>query len=148
MAHVLPGDRSAEDDAHTNREIAAEFPGLILAPEFRSPSEAKSYISGLDFFMGARMHATIAAFSSGVPVIPMAYSRKFAGLFGTLGYDRTVDLKALDNETVLARIREGYEGREALAGEVAKAFGNADARLKVYEATLSDLLTEASAKRR
>ena len=148
VAHVLPGDRSAEDDAHTNREIAAEFPGLILAPEFRSPSEAKSYISGLDFFMGARMHATIAAFSSGVPVIPMAYSRKFAGLFGTLGYDRTVDLKALDNDTVLARIREGYEGREALAGEVAEAFGNADARLKVYEATLRDLLTQASAKRR
>ena len=42
------------------------IPGTVLAPRFSTPSEAKTYIAGLDFFMGARMHACIAAFSSGV----------------------------------------------------------------------------------
>jgi polysaccharide pyruvyl transferase WcaK-like protein len=52
--------------------------------------EAKSYISGMDLFIGARMHATIAAISSGVPVIPFSYSRKFEGLFSSLGYPYVV----------------------------------------------------------
>lgn len=147
VPHVVPGSRTVEDDEHTNTLIAAEIPGLVLAPRFKTPSEAKTYIAGLDFFMGARMHATIAAFSSGVPVVPMAYSRKFEGVFGSLGYGRTVDLKSIDNATALARIREGYEHRAALAGEVAEAYGRADAKLRVYEATLAELLAEAAAKR-
>src|SRR5690606_38493929 len=95
VAHVIPHGTDAgealaglEDDHRAARALAAEFPGVVVAPAFRTPSEAKSYIAGLDFFMGARMHSCIAAFSAGVPVVPMAYSRKFAGLFGSLGYDR------------------------------------------------------------
>ena len=41
------------------------------------------------------MHATIAAFSSGVPVTPYAYSRKFKGLYTTLGYDKVLEAKEL-----------------------------------------------------
>ena len=91
VGHVISESQPVEDDFRASEALAEEFPGAVLAPRFASPSEAKSYIAGMDFFMGARMHACIAAFSSGVPVIPMAYSRKFAGLFGTLGYERTVD---------------------------------------------------------
>ena len=49
-------------------------------------------------FIGARMHATIAAISSGVPTMPVAYSRKFTGLFGTIEYPYVVDLTELDTE--------------------------------------------------
>ena len=67
--------------------LRARYPRAIVAPAFRTPVEAKSYIAGMDFFAGARMHACIAAVSSGVPVYPLAYSRKFNGLFvETLGY--------------------------------------------------------------
>ena len=79
VGHVISESQPIEDDFRAGEALAREFPGVILAPRFESPSEAKSYIAGMDFFMGARMHACIAAFSSGVPVIPMAYSRKFAG---------------------------------------------------------------------
>ena len=68
MAHVLPEDGARthrEDDFAANAVLAEEFPKLVTAPRFATPSEAKSYIAGLDFFMGARMHACIAAFSSG-----------------------------------------------------------------------------------
>lgn len=83
VAHVLPQDRAKthrEDDYFAAAQLVKEFPGTVLAPAFDSPSDAKTYIATLDFFMGARMHACIAAFSAGVPVVPMAYSRKFAGL--------------------------------------------------------------------
>ena len=91
---------AVEDDLTANKTLAEEFPGVIVAPRFEGPSEAKSYISGLDFFCGSRMHACIAAFSSGVPVLPIAYSRKFAGVFGSLGYDRIADAKTQTTEQI------------------------------------------------
>ena len=68
-------------------------PNLQLAPFFLSPSDAKSYISSMDMFIGSRMHACIAAFSAGVPVLLLGYSRKFSGLFSeTLKYPYLIDL--------------------------------------------------------
>ena len=37
------------------------------------------------------MHATVDSFSAGIPVVPFAYSRKFEGLYGSLGYNCWVD---------------------------------------------------------
>ena len=93
---------------------------LVLAPLFFSPIDAKSYISGLDFFMGARMHATIAAFSAGIPVVPMAYSRKFNGLFiDTLSYSHLIDLKEDDENAILTKVKEAFSHREDLQREIA-----------------------------
>ena len=49
-------------------ELHRLYPKTILARTFVSPIDAKNYISKMDFFIGARMHATIGAFSSGVPI--------------------------------------------------------------------------------
>lgn len=67
-----------------------KYPQTILADVFSSPMDAKSYISNMDIFIGARMHATIAAFSSGVTTIPFSYSRKFEGLYSSVDYDYVV----------------------------------------------------------
>jgi len=72
VSHVISERFVVEDDYRIAQKLAEEFPGTIVAPRFRNSSEAKSYISGLDFFCGSRMHACIAAFSSGVPVVPVA----------------------------------------------------------------------------
>ena len=135
-----PGRRMREDDAAANAMLAAEIPGLVEAPRFASPSAAKSYIAGLDFFAGARMHACIAALSSGVAGGPTAYSRKFAGLFGSLGYDHTVDCTREDAGTVLARIGAAYEGRARLASEAAAALARGRAKLALYETALAGRL--------
>ena len=143
VPHVLPehdGRSQREDDFVANQALAAEFPGVIEAPRFQSPSEAKSYIAGLDFFMGARMHACIAAFSSGVPVVPMAYSRKFAGLFGTLGYDRTVDCATETRAAILAKIVAGYEDRAMLEAERAAALAVGLEKLERYRNALRELM--------
>ncbi|MBN1874064.1 MAG: polysaccharide pyruvyl transferase family protein [Anaerolineae bacterium] len=109
---VLSDDLSIAGDYVVAEQIHREMPDTVLPPAFKTPVEAKSYISGLDFLVGARMHACIAAYSSGVPVIPMAYSRKFSGLFVlSLGYPMLVDLKQDGYEQARQKICDGFENR-------------------------------------
>lgn len=143
VPHVIPwgsNEGSAEDDMLACRELAKTFPGAKVAPAFMAPSEAKSYIAGLDFFMGARMHSCIAAFSSGVPVVPMAYSRKFSGLFGSLGYNYTVDCTSERSDVIIERIMKAFDNRGAVAEEVNLAFERGLDRLNRYENALVDLI--------
>lgn len=71
---------------------------IIYSGKFDSPIDAKSYISGMDIFIGARMHATIAAFTCGVATIPLAYSKKFAGVYSAIGYNKVIDLMSHDTD--------------------------------------------------
>lgn len=138
VPHVISELYEVEDDYRACRQLALEFPQCRLAPRFRTPSQAKSYIANLDFFTGARMHATIAAFSSGVPVVPVAYSRKFAGLFGSLGYHCLVDGKAHDGGQALEIVLGGLENRAGLAREVQAGRELAASRLARYRDFLSE----------
>lgn len=147
VSHVIgdqPKDAAepgqTEDDYHAAKRLAKVFPQAIVAPQFQTPSEAKSYIAGLDFFMGARMHACIAAFSSGVPVVPMAYSRKFEGLFGSIGYARTVDCTRETGEEIMQKIVAGYESRSDLFEEQELAMVVARGKLDLYVRALSSLM--------
>ena len=117
IPHVVKTKIKEEDDYMVSKTLCEEYnvDRLVLAPPFTTPVEAKNYISGMDFFVGARMHATIAAFSSGVPVVPMAYSRKFNGLFiDTLDYDRIADMKEMTDEKILSVISNAYYDRDSL----------------------------------
>lgn len=117
VPHVVLQERGIENDYEVSYELWREYnnPDLLLAPFALGPIEIKSYIAGLDFFMGARMHSTIGAFSSGVPVVPMAYSRKFNGLFeDTLDYHYMTDLKTQTKEEVLSIIKDAFEKRSEL----------------------------------
>lgn len=85
ISHVITDDIEVEDDYRICCKVKDKYkenPNVLVAPKFTSPISAKSYISQMAFFVGARMHATIGALSSGVPTIPIAYSRKFSGVFG------------------------------------------------------------------
>lgn len=118
IPHVVGSERNIENDYAVSFDLQKEFnnQNLILSPLFLSPVDAKDYISGMDFFMGARMHSTIAAFSSGVPVVPMAYSRKFNGLFiDTLDYNHLVDLKTDDNGAILDKIKDAFDDRDNIS---------------------------------
>ena len=117
IPHVVGSERHVENDYAVSFDLCEEYshPNLILSPLFLDPIVAKSYIAGMDFFMGARMHSAIAAFSSEVPVFPMAYSRKFNGLFtDTLQYPYMADMKAQSETEILAGIKQYYEQRERL----------------------------------
>ena len=144
VGHVISERLEVEDDQRVCEALAAEYPGTKVAPAFRHPSAAKSYIAGMDFFMGARMHACIAAFSSGVPVLPMAYSRKFEGLFGTLGYRALADCKADDAATIRAKAADAYENRAALKAQAAESLALGRARLDGYADAVRAALTDVA----
>lgn len=75
-----------------------KYPQTRCMQIFDNPIDIKSQIASMDIFIGSRMHACIAAFTSGVPTIPAAYSRKFNGLFDLVEYYNTVDLTVLSTD--------------------------------------------------
>lgn len=79
----------SNDDRTVLRKLYEDFgrdPRLILVEDHTAP-ELKYIISHCRIFVGARTHATIAAYSSGVPTLVVGYSVKARGiardLFGT-----------------------------------------------------------------
>lgn len=85
-----------EEYRHTNRVVMLEDCNCM---------ELKGYIARCRFFIGARTHATIAAYSSCVPTLVAGYSVKSRGIardiFGTEeGY--VVPVQGLQTETELA----------------------------------------------
>lgn len=147
LGHVNSHNHEVEDDYRVAEKLATTYPSAVLAPRFESPSDAKSYIATMDFFAGARMHACIAAFSSGVPVLSMAYSRKFAGLFGTLGYDHLADCKSQTTEEIVQAVIDAFEHRQELKGDVAKAREEAERKLVHYQDYLRDVMGQTRPRR-
>jgi colanic acid/amylovoran biosynthesis protein len=135
IPHVLV-EGAMDDDCAVSEILKMEFPRLNIAPRFSSSIDAKSFIAGLDMFTGGRMHACIAAFSAGVPVVPIAYSRKFNGLFQTLGYGRIVDGRSDSTDKALEILLHTVEERESAAVEVAACLPEAERRLQHYETLL------------
>ena len=120
IAHVFaPGSR--DDDEAACRQLLSEFKSddINFAGVFENAPEAKSYISGMDFFAGSRMHSVIAAFSSGVPCIPVSYIPKFIGMFeDSLQYHHVADLTHSSSSEVIESLRDAFVTRETLASEV------------------------------
>jgi len=145
VPHVIPESIDVEDDHRVSLLLAQKYPGVQVAERFASPSHAKSFISGMDFFVGARMHACIAAFSSGVPVVPLAYSRKFNGLFESLNYAHFGDCKKDSAQAVMALIKKSFENRASLQAEVVSGNLVAQAKLATYQDYLVAALKEIHA---
>jgi len=110
IPHVSNTDNSPKNEYSIQYKLWEELqhPGLVPPPFFLSASDAKSYISSLDLFVGSRMHACIAAFSANVPVLPLGYSKKFSGLFrDTLNYPYLIDItNDISAETITGEIRK------------------------------------------
>ena len=80
---------------------------FLISDESLNGPQLKYIISKCEFFVGARTHATIAAYSSCVPTLVLGYSIKSLGiakdLFGSYG-DYVVNLDLLnDNADILAQ---------------------------------------------
>lgn len=95
-------------------QFAKERTDCFCHHAFESPIEAKNCISEMDVFIGARMHATIAAFSSGVATIPTSYSPKFLGLYENIHYPYLVDLEMLETDTAVQRTLEYIKNADEL----------------------------------
>lgn len=117
--HLIPhafttNPGSKDNDYIAVNELHEEFPETIVCKELYNPMDIKSYISQMDVFLGARMHATIAAFSAGVPVVPFSYSRKFEGLFDGLHYNYVIHGKESNTNEAIEATLNYIENREQL----------------------------------
>lgn len=125
VPHVL-GERSFDTDAATCRHVAsllrAEYgeERVFLADECRTAGETKSVISGCSWFSGARMHATIAAVSSGVPTGGVAYSNKMAPIFDMLGQP-VVDARTRSSAEIVDDLLTFWRDRDRARADLAEA---------------------------
>jgi polysaccharide pyruvyl transferase WcaK-like protein len=84
-------------------------------------NEIKHVIGQCDFFVGARMHACIAALSQAVPAVGIAYSLKFLGVFETVGAGELVaDPRRLSGAEMMALIEQAMDRRETISAELSK----------------------------
>lgn len=149
--HIIPhvtvsGDAGRvvpDGDYPACETLKAKYPEVFLAPCFTTPYDVKNYIASMDCFIGARMHATIGAFSSGVATIPFAYSRKFKGLYENFNYPYWVDGTETDTKTSVEKTIEYIENREKLKENIEISMKDVNAHLDKFRAELSELLNKA-----
>jgi colanic acid/amylovoran biosynthesis protein len=89
-------------------------------------SEIKGIIGLCDFFIGSRMHACIAALSQSIPTIGVAYSKKFKGIFESVGVENMiVDGRIMETEdavnVVMGFIKDNDKIKDSLHKEIATA---------------------------
>lgn len=135
VPHVLAPPSSHESDPEACERARAELPTAIqprvaIARPPYGPEEVKHLISGLDWFVGTRMHATIAALSSGVPAAAVAYSLKFQGVFDTCEVgEHVVDPRALDTRPAVAAVLDSWHRRAEARATLARVLPDLRARL-------------------
>lgn len=139
ISHVNANGIDKEDDYALCSILSKKYE-INLAPKFSDPIEAKSFISDLDILIGSRMHATIAAFSSSVPTIPVAYSKKFEGLYKSLNYNYYIDSKKETTERALEKTINFIENIEKLKSDVKESLKTANYRLSRFDEKISDFL--------
>lgn len=118
VPHVLAPDGHYESDPEACTDLAQRLgPDLensvTMLTTRLNASETKYVISELDWLVGARMHATIAALSSGVPAAALAYSPKFQGVFDCCGQGAAVaDPTVLTTREAIEKLWHAFVDRE------------------------------------
>jgi colanic acid/amylovoran biosynthesis protein len=141
VPHVVGNDKNVVDnDYYVCEMLSKKYPKAVFANNISNPIDAKSFISNLDIFIGSRMHATIAAFSSGVFTIPLAYSKKFSGVFGSLGYDGIINLTNSEENDVFQQIIRLIEERERFVEKQKEALKLSDQRNQFFLSCLKKIM--------
>jgi polysaccharide pyruvyl transferase WcaK-like protein len=67
------------------------------------------------------MHACIAALSQYIPAVSIAYSKKFLGVYDTIGMsDLVIDVRNQDITMVIDRLKNIYCQRESYRADLAR----------------------------
>lgn len=143
LPHVMQGK-----DLVVLREIYKSFAEdervMLLENEGLVASQLKYIISQCSFFVGARTHATIAAYSSGVPTLVLGYSVKSQGiatdLFGNYdGY--VIPVQGMDSADVLTKAFWAlYDKKDSIKSHLAQVIPPYVERAKMVGKALKVML--------
>lgn len=118
---------------------------LYRVQGYYNHNETKYIIGLCDFFIGSRMHACIAALSQSIPAVGLAYSKKFSGVFGSVGAEEmVVDMRKYEQNEILEAIRNAFEKREAIAKRLRKNIPDVQAKILNMFSDLDDVNVEQS----
>ena len=119
VPHVVTPDMAVEDDPNACRQLygklSEKYPDRIFLTQGQYNHNNIKYIIGLcDFFIGSRMHACIAALSQSIPTVGIAYSKKFHGVFESIGLgDCVADAyQCSEKAELLSIVEAAFEKRE------------------------------------
>jgi colanic acid/amylovoran biosynthesis protein len=142
--HVLAPTGTIEADRVASAALVAEIrpaerDRLLVVSDPPGPGEAKWCISQCEWFVGSRMHATIAALSSGVPAAAVAYTHKAAGVFASCGLEDDVADARGDPRAVLPTLWNSFERRNERRATLAEKLPEVISRAS---SQLDDILEE------
>ncbi|MBA7502783.1 hypothetical protein ES706_01377 [subsurface metagenome] len=80
-----------------------------------TPEEFRGVVGHCDLFIGARMHANIAALSMHVPTIAIGFSHKTPEIMMSVGQDKYIcDIKGVTFEELVSKIDDAWHNREKI----------------------------------
>lgn len=112
----------AKDGGGDDRDVAERIYEIIinrdkikLIKNEYSPQELKGVIGLCDVFIGSRMHANIAALSSSVPTLAIAWSHKYFGIMQAVGQGKYVcDFTKVTFEQLESKIDDLWSNRDKI----------------------------------
>ena len=121
IPHVFPpAGYESESDPQACLKVYEELNGkyperIFLIRGCYNHNEIKYIIGLCDFFIGSRMHACIAALSQGIPAVGIAYSKKFEGVFESVGLaDCVADARSCDEGQLLEKVESALEQKDRI----------------------------------
>ena len=131
---------TSENDYYICEKLSQKFKNAIGIKENYSASEIKGIISQMDIFIGARMHATIGAFSSKVVTIPFSYSRKFEGLYNSIGYKHIISATKINLDEAINKTINYIDNYELIKIDVIKANELVERELRDFKLQMEEIL--------
>jgi len=121
IAHVT-GPAEIKDDRITAQKVVQKMKyshrAHIIKGDYR-PDELKGILKRFWIHTGARMHASIGAVTSGVPVAPIAYSHKTPGVMAQFGLsDYVIDISQWRPGMLADRLLKLCEEKEHLSKKI------------------------------
>lgn len=147
VPHVTGPRPSADDRIFAERITRFMHTSATVIQGDYTPDILKGIISRFDLYMGTRMHANIAALTSGIPTLAIAYSHKTDGimqLFDQSGF--VCDIATLDANELLDRFKTLHDDREnishILLGRTEKLKARAFYNIELIENLLQSAVAE------
>lgn len=145
IPHTFANPGSVESDLAACLKVRDALPASLRQriSSVASPydqNEIKGIIGLCDFFVGSRMHACIAALSQGIPAIGVAYSKKFEGVFETVGaQDWVIDGRFVETAAAVDRTLQLFRQRQELRPTLVERVSAAQRQLRDTFYSLSAL---------
>jgi polysaccharide pyruvyl transferase WcaK-like protein len=152
IPHTYAPRGHVESDNEASEKVRSDLPRRLqrrirfINAEY-DQHELKGIIGRCEFFIGSRMHSCIAALSQGIPCVGVAYSRKFAGVFESVGMEQwVVDARLCSNAESVSRTMTLYRRRVGVRSELVRRAAEVNRQLTEVFGSLLDELTPPPAK--